>query len=436
MTQSPIKLGAVTLGCPKNTADTEAVLASLPERFQLCNVTDAEIVIVNTCAFLQKARDEVYEKLDFLKDKQVVLFGCMAGIVNQDIFASHPQVKAVVSGLHYPRMDEILDSVAKGQRVFAVAKEPLTYVEMDGKLLLTPPSYAYVKIAEGCDNGCSYCLIPKLKGHYRSRSFDSIVAETKDLIGLGVKEINLVAQDCGLYGFDLHIKRTLAELLKAIAEIPGDFWIRVLYVYPERINDDLLSVMAENPKICKYLDIPLQHGDPDILRAMHRPYDMDRIKERIAHVRHTVPGITLRTSLIAGFPGEADRQFTNLLDFIEKIHFDHVGVFEYSQEPGTKAFHLPRQLDDKTKKTRRAQAMEAQQRISFAINQKLIGKTLKALIETYDPQRKLYLARPARFAPEIDGTLFVKSKAPLVLNEFHDVKITGAEPYDLMGEAV
>jgi len=436
MSPNSIKIGAVTLGCPKNTADTESVLASLPERFELSNVQDAAIVLMNTCAFLQKARDEVFEKLESLRDKKVVLFGCMAGIIKPDIFQTHPQVCAVVSGLHYPHMDDILDQVVKDQRVFAVDKEPLTFVDMGGKLLLTPPSYAYVKIAEGCDNACSYCLIPKLKGHYRSRHFESILAECKDLIGLGVKELVLVAQDCGLYGFDLHPKRNLVELLRAIADLPGEFWVRLLYTYPERITDELLNLIAEHPKICKYLDIPFQHGDPDILRAMHRPNNVERIRNQITHIREVIPGVAIRTSLIVGFPGEGDRAFENFMDFIEFSRFDHVGIFEYSREPQTKAYYLPRQLNEETKKKRRKEAMLAQQKISLEIHKKLINKTLHTLIETYDEDRKWYRGRPMRFAPEIDGTLFVKSKSPLVLNEFHDVKITGAEPYDLIGEAV
>ena len=436
MTQSPFKVGAITLGCPKNTADTESVLADLPESVELSNPENADIVLINTCGFLKTARDEVYEKIETYKKKKIILFGCMAGILKQDIFTTYPQVFAVVSGLHYPKMAEVLKSVANDQKVFAVAKEPLKFVEMKGKLLITSPSFAYIKIAEGCDNGCAFCLIPSLKGSYRSRQFENIIEEAKELVSLGVREIILVAQDCGLYGFDLYGKKRLAELIKTITDLKGDFWVRVLYVYPERIDDDLLKIMASHPKICKYLDIPLQHGDSDILKAMRRPFDVRRTLEKIEHIRKMVPGVTLRTSLIVGFPGETDAQFKTFLDFLKTIRFDHAGVFEYSREQGTKAYHLENQLDEKTKKNRREKAMLLQQSISLSINQSLVGKKMTALVESYDEAKKLYLARPMRFAPEIDGTLFVKSKKKLKLNEFHEVKITGAEPYDLYRNAV
>ncbi len=431
-----LKVGAITLGCPKNTADTESVLADLPDSVELSNPETSDIVLINTCGFLKTARDEVYEKIETHKNRKIILFGCMAGILKQDIFTTHPQVFAVVSGLHYPKMAEILKTVANDQKVFAVAKEPLKFVEMKGKLLITSPSFAYIKIAEGCDNGCAFCLIPSLKGSYRSRKFESIIEEAKELISLGVKDIILVAQDCGLYGFDLYGKKRLAELIKTIADLKGDFWVRVLYVYPERIDDDLLKTMANHPKICKYLDIPLQHGDSDVLKAMRRPSDVKRTMEKIKHIRKMVPDVTLRTSLIVGFPGETAQQFDHFLDFLKTIRFDHAGVFEYSREQGTKAYHLESQVDEKTKKARREKAMLLQQKISLEINQSLASSTMRALVESYDETKKLYLARPMRFAPEIDGTLFVKSKRKLKLNTFHEVKITETEPYDLYGEVV
>jgi ribosomal protein S12 methylthiotransferase len=433
MTQSPLKVGAITLGCPKNTADTESVLADLPDFVEMTNPEDADIVMINTCGFLKTARDEVYEKIETYKKKKIILFGCMAGIIKKDIFTEYPNVYGVVSGLHYPKMAEAIKSVANDQKVYAVAKEPLKFVEMRGKLLITSPSFAYIKIAEGCDNGCAFCLIPSLKGAYRSRAFESIIDEAKELIAVGVKEINLVAQDCGIFGFDLYGKKRLAELLKAIADLKGDFWVRVLYVYPERIDDDLLKTMANHPKICKYFDIPLQHGDADILKAMRRPFDVKRTLEKIEHIRKMIPSVTLRTSLIVGFPGETEKQFNHFLDFLKTIRFDHAGVFEYSREQGTKAYHLEGQVDEKLKKSRREEAMLLQQWISNEISQSFVGKTVKALVESYDETRKLYLARPMRFAPEIDGTLFIKSKKKLTLNKFHEVKITKAEPYDLHG---
>jgi len=433
MPKTPIKIGIITLGCPKNTADTESVLAALPVEAELADIKDAEIVLLNTCAFLQKARDEVYEKLDGLKEKKVIVLGCISGLLKEDIFKDYPQVYAVVSGIHYPQIAEIINAVAQNGRIFAVSPEPMKYVEMPGKTLITPPSYAYIKIAEGCDNACAFCLIPRLKGKYRSRPMESILEEAKDLVKIGVKELILVAQDCGLYGMDLYGKKRLSDLLLKLAEIKGDFWIRVLYVYPERIDDELLEVMASSPKICKYLDIPLQHGDPDILKAMRRPYDVNHTLDKIAHIHSEIPDITLRTSLIVGFPGETKEQFENFLAFVKKIDFDLIGVFEYSREKGTAAYYLENQITDKVKKERREKTMLLQQKISLKKNKSFVGKTLRVLIGAYDPKKKLYLGRPMRFAPEIDGQIFVTSKKALKSNQFYDVKITEAEIYDLKG---
>ncbi len=430
-----IPVGIITLGCPKNTADMEGVLSLLSKKYVLSSIEESEVLLFNTCAFLKRARDEVYEHLEKLKEKKVVLFGCLAGTLREDIFTTHPQVRAVVSGIHYPKMNSILDAVVIGKRMFAVSREPKEFLELKGKLLLTPPSYAYVKIAEGCDNACSYCLIPKLKGKYRSRKLESIVEEVKDLVALGIKEIDLVAQDCGFYGRDLSPKKTMLDLLRAVVSIPGDFWVRILYIYPERITDDLLQFIQENEKICRYLDIPLQHGDPAILKAMSRPHDILRIKKRITQIREIVPEITLRTSFIVGFPGEEERGFANLLRFIDDIRFDHVGIFEYSREPGTKSYGLPDQIDEETKKDRRMKAMLLQQKISLRANESCLGKTLKTLVESYDEKKKMYAGRPMRFAPEIDGTLFVRSSKPLPLNTFAPVTIEKAESYDLFGRA-
>lgn len=428
-----IQLGVISLGCPKNTADTESLLAMIPENIQLTDVDCAEIVFLNTCAFLKTARDEVFEKLKSLKNKKVVLLGCMAGLLKEDEFNKFPQLFAIISGVHYPNIAEIISSVSEGKKIYAVTPEPLKYVEMEGKLVITPPSYAYIKIAEGCNNACSFCLIPKLKGRYRSRPMKSIITEAKDLIKNGFKEIILVAQDCGYYGIDLYGKKMLPELLKKLSVIKGDFWIRVLYVYPERIDDKLLKVISNSSKICHYFDIPLQHGDPDILKAMLRPYDVIKTVEKIEYIRKLIPDAVFRTSLITGFPGETETEFNNLLKFIQKIDFDHIGVFEYSREKGTKAYDLKNQIPDKTKTARRDKAMRLQQQISFKKNKSLVGQILRVLIERFDNKKNLYIGRSMRFSPEIDGNIYIKSKKVLKLNRFYDVIIEKAEPYDIYG---
>lgn len=434
MNQKTIPVGVISLGCPKNTADTESILAELSNRFKISPLEKSEIVLLNTCAFLKSARDEAYGTLKNLSGKKVILLGCLTGLLKKNIFKHYPQLYAVVSGIHYPAIGDIISEVAEEKKIFAVSPEPRRYIDMAGKLLITPPSYAYLKIAEGCNNACSFCLIPSLKGHYRSRPMISILREARNLIKLGIKEIILVAQDCGYYGIDLYKEKTLSKLLKKLSLLKGDFWIRVLYVYPERIDDPLLEVMAGSPKICKYLDIPLQHGDPDILKAMRRPYDISRTLQTIERIRDKIPKITLRTSLITGFPGEKETHFKNLLTFIRKIQFDHVGIFEYSREKGTKAHEMGGQVPQKTKKVRRKQAMLLQQKISHLKNQPLIGQTCRVLIEQYDAQKKVYHGRTERFAPEIDGQVLISSKKPLQLNKFYTIKIKKTGIYDLYGE--
>ena len=431
-----IKLGVITLGCPKNTADTESLLSKLSDNVIFTNIEESEIVLLNTCAFLKTARDEVFEKLISLKDKKVVLLGCMAGLLKEDEFDKYPQLFAIVSGIHYPNIAKTISSVHLGKKIYAVTPEPLRYVEMDGKLAITPPSYAYIKIAEGCNNACSFCLIPKLKGRYRSRPMKSIIDEAKSLIKSGFKELILVAQDCGYYGIDLYGKKKLPELLKKLNVINGAFWIRVLYVYPERIDDQLLKTMSSSPKICHYFDIPLQHGDPDILKTMLRPYDVKKTIEKIGHIRKLIPDSTFRTSLIAGFPGETENAFNNLLKFIKKIDFDHLGVFKYSREKGTKAYSLKNQISDKTKSSRRDKAMLLQQSISLQKNKLYIGKILKVLVERFDSKKNIYFGRSMRFTPEIDGNILINSKKTLKLNRFYNVLIKKAEPYDIYGVIV
>ncbi len=430
-----IKLAVISLGCPKNIADTENLLAGLPAGFQLSNLEDSDMVLLNTCAFLKTARNEVMEYVKKLKDKKIVLLGCLAGQLNEDFLEKYPQVHAVISGRHYPMISEVLENVSRGGKIFAVSEEPKRFVEMNGKYQITPPSYAFIKIAEGCNNACSFCLIPKLKGQYRSRPTESILKEAEKLIRNGVKELVLVAQDCGMYGTDLYGKKTLADMLSKLTSIKGDYWIRILYIYPERIDEDLLKMMSGSKKICPYLDIPLQHGDSDVLKSMRRPYDLKRTFDKINLIRRYIPAITLRTSLIVGFPGESKEAFDNLKKFVKKINFDHVGVFEYSKEEGTDAHDLPKQLSAGVKKSRRAEIMKMQQKISYNINKSLVGKTFKTLIDAYDKENGVYLGRTMHFAPEIDGNVIIKSKFPLRLYEFYSVKITETGPYDLYGEA-
>lgn len=429
------KIAIISLGCPKNLADMEAVLAGL-NNVQITNEKDAEIVFLNTCGFLKAARDEVYENLNRLKNKKVILLGCLASKFTENSFKEYKQLQAIISSANYKNIQKIFNKVSSGEKVYAVLKEPTIFEKTLGKSLLTPKSYAYIKIAEGCNNKCSYCLIPYLKGKYRSRKMSDIISEAKDLVKLGVKEIILVAQDCGYYGMDLNGKKQLKPLLEKLSKIKGDFWIRLLYIYPERIDEELLKTIASSEKICKYLDIPLQHGDAEILKNMFRPNNIPKILQKISTIRKMIPGVTLRTSFITGFPGETEKAFKNLLKFIKEIQFDHVGVFEYSREKGTFAYSLKNQIPEKIKSSRRKKAMIIQQKISLNKNKKLIGKTFKTLIEKYDSAKNLYIGRSMRFSPDIDGEIAITSSKKIDLNTFYDIKITGAAEYDLFGEAL
>lgn len=442
MKHSKIAIGIVSLGCPKNTADTENILSLLEKksftdpRFSLSNPESADIILINTCGFLKAARDEVFENIEKFKDKKIIILGCLAGKFTRQDLIKYPQIYAVATENAYQKLSEIIKKVAQNSKVYEVSKEPLKFIKTFGKSLITPNSYAYIKIAEGCNNRCSYCLIPHLKGHYRSRPMPQILDEAKMLIKSGVKELILVAQDCGYYGRDFAFKQNLSSLLRKLENLSGDFWVRVLYVYPERVTDELLRTIANSKKICRYLDIPLQHGDTQILKAMNRFSVPKLIIKKIKKIRKKVPGITLRTSLITGFPGETEKNFQNLVKFLRQISFDHVGVFEYSREPGTLAYSLKNQLPEAVKSKRRKILMSLQKKISLKNNKKFIGKTLKVLIEKYDPHANIYIARNERFSPEIDGEILIKSTKKLPLNSFQNIKIIKAGEYDLSGKTV
>lgn len=428
-------IGVISLGCPKNTADMEGLLSGL-ENAQLVPTDQAEILLLNTCGFLKKARMEVYENLRRIPEKQkLIVLGCLAGQFKPAAFKKYPAIRAIVSSAHYQNFPKIFEQVKKGKRIYAVDKEPTFFEELPGKSLLFLKSYAYIKIAEGCDNRCSYCLIPSLKGKYRSRKMEDILEEIKGVLSLGVKEIILVAQDCGLYGIDLYKKKAISTLLQKIVKLKGHFWVRLLYLYPEHLEKDLLDTLASSPKICRYLDIPLQHGDLGILKAMNRPNNVPRLLQKIDHLRRNMPDLTLRTSFIVGFPGETKKQFENLKKFVERIAFDHVGVFEYSRESGTPAYSLKPQIPAHIKKERRATIMQLQQKISLANNQALVGKIIPVLIDDFDHKAQIYRGRSMRFAPEIDGHILIHSKKRLKPREIYPIKIEKTTVYDLEGTA-
>jgi ribosomal protein S12 methylthiotransferase len=445
-TKQLAKLSIICLGCPKNLADMEYLISGMKDVL-ITSEEDSEIVLINTCGFLKSARDEVIENIEALKDKKVIIIGCMASIFDEKLRNKHPQIFAVLSSANYEKLNKAIQEANEEKKNFLISKEPNEFKDYDKKTLIYNRPYAYIKIAEGCNNKCGYCLIPYLKGKYRSRKMESIVKEAKDLIKAGIKEIILVAQDCGHYGLDIYKKKSLSELLKKLEKIDGDFWIRILYTYPEKVDKELIETIKNSKKICKYLDIPLQHGDPEILKAMGRPFDTKKTEKIIETLRKEIPDISIRTSFIVGYPGESDKSFEILKKYIEKLKLDLVGVFEFSKEPHTLAYNLPNQVPSKTKKERREILMKIQQEISDKNNNKFTRSIVKVLIEGIDPDEILeqnfkkteiynYFGRSQRFAPEIDGNVFFSSPKQLEIDSFVNVLITGTDEYDFYGEVI
>lgn len=434
-TKQFLKLSIICLGCPKNLADME-YLMSKTENCLLVNEEESEIVILNTCGFLKSAREEVFYHIDRLKDKKIIIIGCLSSWFDEKLRKKFPNIFAVLSSANYEKFEKTIQEVAENKKHFIIDIEPEKFESYEGKRLLFSTPYAYIKIAEGCNNKCGYCLIPYLKGKYRSRKMEEIISEAKDLIKKGIKELILVAQDCGYYGLDLYKKKSLSTLLKKLEKIPGNFWIRILYTYPERVDADLIETIKNSKKICKYLDIPLQHGDPGVLKAMIRPNNTKKTEKLIETLRKEIPEISIRTSFIVGYPGESEKAFLNLKKYIEKLRIDLVGVFEFSKEPHTIAYSMTNQIGTAIKKSRRKSLMKIQQKISFENNQNLIGKKEKVLIEKFDDVQNIYTGRSERFAPEIDGLIFIKSNKKLKIGSFVDVLISNTDEYDLYGEPI
>ncbi len=428
-----IKISLICLGCPKNLADLENLITEI-KNITITSEQNSEIVILNTCGFLKSARKEVFEIIKSLKNKKIIIIGCLSSWINEKTRKKHPQIYAVLTSSNYNKINEAIENAIKETKTTLINDEPNEFIEFDKKKLLTNNSFAYIKIAEGCNNKCGYCLIPYLKGKYRSRKMESIVKEAKDLIKTGIKEIILVAQDCGHYGIDIYKKKSLSELLKKLEKIKGDFWIRILYTYPEKVDTELIETIKNSKKICKYLDIPLQHGDSKILKSMQRPSDTKKLTNLIKKIRKEIPEISIRTSFIVGYPGEDKESFENLKKFIKNLKLDLVGIFEFSKEPHTKAYLLPNQISSSIKKKRRNSLMQEQQKISLENNKKLIGNKEKVLIEEFHPEQNYYSGRSQRFAPEIDGIIYFKSNKKLKINTFTEVEIIKSDEYDLYGE--
>ncbi|MEE1143768.1 MAG: 30S ribosomal protein S12 methylthiotransferase RimO [Acutalibacteraceae bacterium] len=437
------KIGMVSLGCPKNQVDAEMMLANLiADGFELTNdETQADAIIVNTCGFIEDAKreaiDNILEVAQLKKSgklKALIVTGCLAQRYKKEMQADLPEIDAIVTLGQNENIARIVrDAInAKEQLLFSSSVSDMA---LSGDRILTTPQYmAYLKIAEGCDNCCTYCAIPKIRGRYRSRQLDDIIAEAENLVNSGVREITVVAQDTTRYGEDLYGKSMLPELLKRLNEIDKLKWIRVLYTYPERISDELLDTVANCDKVLKYFDIPIQHASDDILKRMNRKSDNKGLYELIDKIRTKIPDVTLRTTMIVGFPGETDEDFTTLAQFVKSAKFDRLGCFMYSQEEGTLAAEMDDQIEPDIKERRYEVIMTEQSVISETLAQSKIGETFEVLVEGYDRLNKCYYGRTKADAPDIDGKTFFTSEKKINDGEFVNVKITDTIEYDLVGE--
>ena len=436
----------VSLGCDKNLVDSEHMLGLLNQGgFTLTGDEDrADVIVVNTCCFIEDAKKESIENiLEVARYKEtgackaLIVTGCMAQRYKEEILNEIEEVDAVVGTTSYDKIVDIANGILqeKGLRTQTFDLIDREMLDEMPRVLTTAGYFAYVKISEGCDKHCTYCIIPQLRGKYRSRSMEKIKAEVEKLAKDGVSEIILVAQDTTEYGRDLE-DASLAKLLRELSAIEGIEWIRVLYCYPESITDELIEEIKTNPKVCKYLDIPIQHASDNVLKRMARKSSLAQLKERLGKLRAEVPGIALRTTLIVGFPGETEEDFNILYDFVKEMRFDRLGVFTYSQEEGTPAAKFENQIDEKVKVKRRDAIMALQHGISQELTAAKVGKVMKVLIEGKITNEDVYIGRTYQDAPDIDGEVFVEYEGELISGDFVDVRITSANDYDLIGEIV
>ena len=436
-----MKVLLISLGCDKNLVDSEVMLGLLNKAgHQLTNdETEADVVVVNTCAFISDAKEEsintIIEMGELKKTgklKKLIVAGCLSQRYKDEIMKELPEIDVIIGATNY---DKIVEAIGTDEEsiVDDINYTPRPIAE---RIVTTNASMAYFKIAEGCNKLCTYCIIPHIRGRYRSMPMDSLIASAEKLASGGIKELVLVAQETTLYGVDLYGEKKLPELLTKLSEIEGIEWIRLLYCYPEEITDELIEVMATNPKICHYVDIPIQHSENAILKRMGRRTSREDIVELVGRLRTAMPDIAIRTTLISGFPGETQELHDGLVDFVDECEFDRLGVFTYSPEEGTPAAEYEDQVDGELAAKWRDEIMELQQEISYEKNQQMIGSTQKVLIEGYLVDDDVYVGRTYRDAPGVDGIVFVSAPYELISGSFVDVKITEANEYDLTGVIV
>lgn len=439
------RVGMVSLGCPKNQIDAEHILFDLKkEGFEIVqDAALADVAIVNTCGFIEAAKQESIDEILELctlkqegKIKAIVCTGCLAERYRDEILKEIPELDAVVGIGSNTELPDLIRKVLWDKTTVSSYGEKCNLPLEGGRIISTEPFYAYLKIAEGCDNCCTYCAIPSIRGRFRSRKMEDVVEEAKWLAQNGVTEIVVIAQDTTRYGEDLYGEPKLAQLLKELCKIDGLKWIRTLYSYPERITDELISVVRDEPKLVKYFDIPMQHCNGDILKRMNRHGNKEFLAELVNKIRKEIPEVTLRTTLIAGFPGETEEQFGELLDFVKDMKFERLGCFAYSIEEGTLAAKMDGQLDEEVKEHRAEIIMQEQMFISDRFNETMVGKKLEVVVEGFDRYAECWFGRSVMDAPEIDGKVFFTCEEKPAVGEYINVQIDDILDYDLIGTRV
>lgn len=435
----------ISLGCDKNLVDSEVMLGLLDSKgYQIVDdETQADIIVVNTCCFIHDAKEESIQTiLDMAQYKTegrlkaLVVTGCLAQRYQQEILEEIPEVDAVLGTTSYDKIVDAVEEALEGQgHVKMQDLDALPLVETK-RLVTTGGHFAYLKIAEGCDKHCTYCIIPKIRGNYRSVPMERLIKEAQELAEQGVKELILVAQETTVYGMDLYGRKSLSKLLRELCKISGIRWIRILYCYPEEIDEELIQTIKEEPKICHYLDLPIQHASDGVLKRMGRRTSKAQLVEIIGRLRQEIPDITLRTTLITGFPGETKEQHEELLEFVDEMEFERLGVFTYSQEEDTPAAGFEDQVEEEVKEARQAEIMELQQEIVFEQAESMIGREVLVMIEGKVADENAYVGRTYRDAPNVDGLIFVNTEEELMSGDFARVRVTGAAEYDLIGELI
>lgn len=440
-----MKILFISLGCDKNLVDSEVMLGMLTGKgYEITDdENEADVVVVNTCCFIGDAKEEsihnILEMAELRKAgdiKALIVTGCLAQRYKEEIQTEIPEVDAIIGTTAIDAIVETLEDVLAGQGHNHIEDINRTPVYDKSRIVTTGGHYAYLKIAEGCDKRCSYCIIPKVRGNYRSIPMESLLAEARKLVEFGAKELILVAQETTLYGKDLYGEKSLPRLLHELCKIDGLYWIRILYCYPEEITDELIETIRTEEKVCHYLDIPIQHASDNILKRMGRRTNQAELRDMIARLRERIPDICLRTTLITGFPGETQEDHEELMAFVDEMEFDRLGVFTYSAEEDTPAAEFEDQIEEEIKKDRQAEIMELQQEIAFEKAENAVGRTVLAMIEGKLPDENAYAARTYMDAPNVDGLVFVQTSRELMTGDFVKVKITGSYEYDLIGEIV